>query len=162
MSVFFEDVRLGAQAEIGSHTFTADDIIRFASAWDPQPFHIDEAAAAESYFGGLIASGWHTASIAMRLWVDHLDAERAAAMPAPGERQPQPGPSPGFREMKWPRPVRAGDTLRYSNRVIDKVELQSRPRWGLVRRRFSGVNQRGDEAISFVGQAFTERRSSTR
>lgn len=159
MSVFFEEVRLGAQADLGEHTFTEEEIIRFATAYDPQPIHIDPAAAEGGYYGGLIASGWHTASIAMRLWVDHLASERASSMASPGDRLPQAGPSPGLKELKWLRPVRPGDTIRYANRVIEKVELRSRPRWGIVRRRFSGTNQHGDDVIGFVGQVFTERRN---
>lgn len=160
MNAFFEDIRLGAQVEFGSHTFSSEEIVRFASAYDPQPFHVDEDAARASFYGELIASGWHTASVAMRLWIDHLAAERAAAVTTPGERQPQQGPSPGIKSLRWLRPVRAGDTIRYSGRIIDKIELKSRPRWGLVQQRFSGRNQTGTEVISFIGQAFTERRTA--
>ena len=162
MTAFFEDIRLGSQVNLGRETFTADDIIRFATAYDPQPFHVDEAAAAASFYGGLIASGWHTAAVAMRLWVKHLQAENDASVTAPGERQPQAGPSPGVKSIRWLRPVRAGDTIRYSGRVIDKVDLSSRPRWGLVRQRFSGRNQNDDEVINFIGQSFTERRTAPR
>src|SRR5215467_10857760 len=99
---YYEDIDLGERHVIGSHTFTADEIKTFAAQYDPQPFHVDEAAAARSHFGALCASGWHTVGTWMRLRVQHLqreDAERAAR----GEPIAKLGPSPGFRELKWPK-----------------------------------------------------------
>ena len=158
MSKYFEDMRIGEQAFLGGHTFTSEEIIAFARRYDPQRFHIDAEDAADSFYGGLIASGWHSASVCMRLWVSHIQAQQKTAALAPGERQPRLGPSPGIKALRWHLPVRAGDTISYSTRVTEKTELRSRPQWGLVLSRFTGVNQHGLQAISYSGQVFVERR----
>src|SRR4051812_50199230 len=106
---FFEDIRVGETVEIGSHVFTAEDIKTFAQRFDPQPFHVDDEAAARSHFGRLCASGWHTACVWMRLLIDRRrreDDERRAR----GEAGAQPGPSPGFRGPQWLKPGYVGDT----------------------------------------------------
>ncbi|MCX7313705.1 MAG: MaoC family dehydratase [Hyphomicrobiales bacterium] len=154
---FWEDIVVGERAEIGRHTFTTEAIKAFARAFDPQPFHIDEAAAARSHFGALCASGWHTASVWMRLMIDHENREDAARL-ARGEAVATLGPSPGFRELKWQRPVYVGDTITYATEVIDKRASNSRPQWGLMSIRNSGVNQKGETVISFISAAFVERR----
>ena len=154
---FFEDIAIGERAELGSHTFTADDIKRFARKYDPQPFHLDEEAAARSHFGALVASGWHTASIWMRLMVEHQRREDEARR-ARGEAVASLGPSPGFRELKWLKPVYAGDTVTYSTEIVDKRASNSRPGWGLMSIRNTGVNQKGEPVISFISVAFVERR----
>ena len=155
---FFEDIVVGDRMELGSHTFTAEDIKRFASAYDPQPFHLDEAAAAKSHFGRLCASGWHTLSVWMKLNIRELqrqNAERTAAG-APTARM---GPSPGFDDLKWLKPVYVGDTITYAFEIVGKKESRSRPEWGLVTFRNTGANQAGDEVISFIGHVFIERRA---
>ena len=154
---FFDDIAVGERAELGVHTFTADDIRRFARKYDPQPFHLDEAAAARSHFGALCASGWHTAAVWMRLMVDHLRREDEAQR-ARGEAVASFGPSPGFRELKWLKPVYAGDAVTYSTEIAAKRTSNSRPDWGLMSFRNTGVNQRGEPVISFVSVAFVERR----
>ena len=105
---FFEDHVVGTRVEIGSHTFTADEIKAFALQFDPQPFHLDEAAAARSHFGGLIASGWHTAAVCLRLLVEDRH-RRQAELRCRGEAVARTGPSPGLRNVQWPHPVYAGD-----------------------------------------------------
>lgn len=158
MTKYFEDIHLGEQADLGQHEFTADEIIAFAGKYDPQPFHTDEQKARQSHFGGLIASGWHTAAIWMKLMVAYQkQLAKIRGLPQQGER-PQLGPSPGFREMKWLGPVRAGDTIRYTSRVTEKVELKSKPSWGLLVSRNEGYNQHGDLVFSFLGQVFVARR----
>jgi acyl dehydratase len=154
---FWEDIVVGACVELGRHTFTADGIKKFARRFDPQPFHLDEEAGARSHFGALCASGWHTASLWMRLMVEHERAE-SDAMRARGERVATLGPSPGFRELKWLKPVYDGDTITYFTQVLDKRASASRPEWGLISIRNSGVNQKGEEVISFISAAFVERR----
>ena len=154
---YFDDVRVGDRMAIGSHTFTADEIKAFAREYDPQPFHVDEEAAKRSHFGALCASGWHTASMWMRLRIlygQRDDAERAAR----GEPNATLGPSPGFREMKWPRPVYAGDTIEYASEVIETRVSQSRPGWGLIHVRNTGTNQKGEPVLSFISTAFVQRR----
>lgn len=155
----FEDMAVGERAELGTHTFTTDDIKRFARKYDPQPFHLDEAAAARSHFGALCASGWHTASVWMRLMVEHQRREDEARRTR-GEPVGVFGPSPGFRELKWLKPVYAGDTVGYSTEIIEKRASNSRPGWGLMTIRNTGVNQKGEPVISFISVAFVERRSA--
>ena len=159
MTRFFEDVPIGEEIALGSHAFDAEAIKDFARQFDPQPFHLDEEAAAHSLFGGLAASGWHTAAGWMTCFVAWRKRE-AEEMAARGERLARPGPSPGFRDMKWLKPVHPGDTISYRARVIDKVELRSRPEWGLVVSLNEGFNQKGELVFSFVGQVMTERRAA--
>lgn len=157
---FFEDIAIGATDEIGSFVFSAEEIKRFASAFDPQPFHTDEMLAETSHFGGLIASGWHTQAVWMKLNVAHWQRQRAARTAA-GAANARIGPSPGFDTLKWLKPVRAGDEISFVNEVTGKRPSRSMPGWGLVTFRASGRNQAGEEVISFVGHVFVERRGST-
>src|SRR5438270_1392020 len=113
---FFEDIEIGAQREFGSFTFTAHDIKKFATQFDPQRFHLDEEEGRKSLFGGLAASGWHVGSVCMKLLV--ADGQgRAAEAAARGEKIAVWGPSPGFRELRWIRPVLAGDTIDFVNAI---------------------------------------------
>lgn len=151
---YFEDIELGRKREIGSYTFRAGEMIRFAREFDPQPFHLDEEAAKASHFGGLVASGWMTVAVWMKLMVaDRIEAH------AHGERAAF-GPSPGFRDLKWLRPVHAGDTLTYSTIATTKTDLKSRPHWGLIASLNEGVNQKGELAMSFIGQVLCMKRPS--
>jgi acyl dehydratase len=136
----FAAIAVGDTAEFGSYEFTAERIKRFAAAWDPQPFHLDEEAAARSHYGGLIASGWHTAAVMMRLQVDHFARDRAA--------HPRFRVSPGFDDLKWLKPVYAGDVVTYRGRVVAKRLSRSRPGLGVVTTAFSGVNQKGEEVFA--------------
>jgi acyl dehydratase len=154
---YFDDINVGDRMDIGNHLFTADEIKLFAAQFDPQPFHLDEAAAAQSHFGALCSSGWHTASMWMRLRIlygQREDAERTAR----GEPNATLGPSPGFRDMRWLKPVYAGDTIHYASEVADKRVSQSRPGWGLIQVHNTGTNQKGELVISFKSSAFVERR----
>jgi len=155
---FFEDIQVGEAAGIGSYTFTAEAIKSFAARFDPQPFHLDEEAAARSHFKRLCASGWHTVCIRMRLMIDSRrreDDERRAR----GEPVAALGPSPGFRDLKWLKPVYAGDTITYQAGVIETRTLSSWPRWGLVTSLNTAKNQHDELVMSFVSAAFVERRS---
>jgi len=157
MSLFYEDQKVGAAHALGAHTFSRESIIAFALLYDPQPFHLSEEAGKASIFGGLIASGWHTASVCMRLlidWRDRLRAERAAL----GEALPQLGVSPGFRDMRWLAHVRAGDTIAYSTRV-ESMRTSRRPEWGVVTSRNLGHNQHGAEVFAFTSAVLWERRA---
>ncbi len=156
---FFEDIEIGQRAELGQHTFTAGAIKTFAARFDPQAFHVDEAAAARSPFGALCASGWHTASVWMRLMVEHQRRDDAARRNR-GEPVAQLGPSPGFRELKWLKPVYVGDTIHYAMEIIGTRASNSRHGWGLVTLRNTGINQNGEPVISFISVAFVERRNA--
>lgn len=154
---FYEDIRLGDIQALGGHTFARDDIIAFAQQFDPQPFHLDEAAGQKSLFGGLAASGWHTASIFIRQLVRMRQAHEAQ-LQASGRPLAQWGPSPGFRNMAWLRPVLKDDHIEFRNKVIELRALKSRPTRGLLVSLGEGRNQRGEIVFSFTGQVFVERR----
>jgi acyl dehydratase len=152
---YFEDIRVGEMFDLGRHTFTADEIKSFAARHDPQPFHLDEAAAARSHFGQLCASGWHTASLWMKYMVAHRKRDSEARL-ARGEPPVQMGPSPGFRELKWHRPVFVGDTVSYATEVVGARRSDSRPGWGIISVRNTGVNQHGEPVLSFNSVTFVE------
>jgi acyl dehydratase len=155
---YFEDVELGVKTELGFWTFTEDDIVRFAKAYDPQPFHIDPAVAKASHFGGLVASGWYTAAIWMKLVIAYRDRIAAAHpefKPPPGHAA---GVSPGFLDLKWLKPVRPGDTLRYATTPVERIDLKSRPELGLIRAFNTVHNEAGELVMSFKGQGFYPRR----
>jgi acyl dehydratase len=157
MMRFFDDIRIGDKVTIGSHLFTAEEIRTFAGQYDPQPFHLDETLAKQSHFGALVASGWHTAALWMRNMVAYRKRE-ADAMRRRGEAVPVIGPSPGFKDMRWLKPVFAGDTIAYTTEAIEMRVSKTRPEWGLVRLLNSGTNQRGVQVITFISTAFIERR----
>jgi acyl dehydratase len=157
---FIEDIKAGERYELGSHTFSAEAIMTFAQRYDPQRFHVDEQAAARSHFGALVASGWHTASVWMRLMVDYHRREDEARR-ARGETIAEMGPSPGFRELKWLKPVYVGDTISYASEVVETRPSKSRPGWGLMTLRNTGVNQKGEPVISFVSTVFIQARSAS-
>jgi acyl dehydratase len=154
---FFEDIAVGERYEVGRYTFDAEGIKAFARLYDPQPFHVDEEAAKRSHFGSLVASGWQTAAVWMRLMVEYQRREDAARR-ARGEAIAEMGPSPGFRELKWLKPVYPGDTVTYATEITETRASNSRPGWGLMSLRNTGVNQKGEPVISFISVAFAERR----
>jgi acyl dehydratase len=147
--MWFEDIPLGHRTELGSYTFTEEAIMAYARAYDPQPFHIDRAAAAKSPYGGIIASGWHTAAVWMKLMVAHRQKlEREAG----GDLPNSSGVSPGFREMRWFKPVRPGMTLFYSTTTLDKLPWPSRPTLGLLESKNEAVDEKGEMMFAFVGR----------
>lgn len=158
MSVFFEDVVLGARTLYGSHAFTAEEILSFARRYDPQRFHVDEAAARETWFGGLCASGWHTATACVRVMAEHQN-RAAAEIAAAGGRPARLGPSPGIRDLKWLKPVYPGDVVTYRGHVAEKRELADAPGWGLLVTLTEGVNQKDELVISFLAETRLERRA---
>ena len=157
---FFEDFVIGERRELGSFTFTADDIKRFARQFDPQRFHLSEEEGRNSLFGGLAASGWHVASVYMKLLVaDTQRFDREAE--ARGEEVAVGGPSPGFRELRWIKPVLAGDTISFASTIESKRASESRPGWGIVQIRNSGANPHGEAVFSFLGIAFVPLRNKS-
>lgn len=146
MTIYFEDVEVGESHELGSRTVTREEILEFAEEYDPQPFHVDEGAAEESMYGGLIASGWHTAALSMRLFVDGWMTDRASM----GAR--------GVDELRWYRPVRPGDTLSASVEVLGKRPSESAPDRGHVRTKLVGRNGGGERVISWTALGMIERR----
>jgi acyl dehydratase len=153
---FFEELAVGERLNLGEVHFDETSIIEFAKDFDPQYFHIDPVAAKDSNFGGLAASGWHTASSWMGQMVQSRMTATTMAL-SKGKRPARLGPSPGFTNLRWIKPVYAGDTIRYTSAVIEKRESASRPEWGIVHHYNTGTNQRGDEVFSFSGVVFWER-----
>lgn len=143
---YFEDFKPGEVAELGSHTITKDEIIAFARQFDPQTFHLDEEAARQTVFGGLIASGWHTGSLVMRLFCDGVIKGTASLG------------SPGVDEMRWLKPVRPGDTLSLRMTVTECVPSRSKPDRGIVRSLLELSNQHGEVAVSIKGMNLVRRR----
>ena len=156
---FFEDIKVGDRRELGSFTFTADAIKTFAAQFDPQPFHLDEEAGRKSLFGGLAASGWHVGSVCMKLLVADGKLQASEAL-ARGKHVAVWGPSPGFRELRWIRPVLAGDMIHFASEVETLRASASRPEWGILEARNSGTNQRGEPVFSMLATGFVPRRNS--
>ncbi len=139
---FFEDYPPDAVYRTGPMTIDKDELIAFAKAYDPQRMHVDEAFAVQGPFGGLIASGWQTIGVLMRLFVDNFLSTVANKV------------SPGCDEVRWLQPVRPGDAITAHIVVLDKRRLRSDPLTGLLRARIEGYNQRGELAASFIGTIF--------
>lgn len=133
-TLYFEDQDVGRRDNLGSKTVTREEIVAFAGQFDPQPFHLDEDAGKRTPYGGLIASGWHTCAILMRLLADNL-LENAASMGAPG-----------IDQVRWRKPVRPGDTLTLTSEVIDTKPSRTKP-YGFVTRRFEMTNQHGETVL---------------
>jgi acyl dehydratase len=129
---YFDDLTLGSVVDLGTTTVSEEDILRFAREFDPQPFHIDPEAAEKSIFGGIIASGWHTCSLTMRLLVDGLLRNSSSLG------------SPGIEQIRWVKPVRPGDTLHAVLTVKDVRHSQSKPDRGTALMRIDVTNQAGD------------------
>ena len=156
---FLEDIEVGQRRDLGSFAFTADDIRKFARQFDPQPFHLDEEEGRKSLFGGLAASGWHVGSVCMKLLV--ADGQRQAREAAArGEKVAIWGPSPGFRELRWIRPVLAGDVIHFASEVESLRISDKRPEWGILQGRNTGTNQRCELAFSILATAFIPRRNT--
>lgn len=153
----FDAVEIGRVSGLGSYDFTEDNILAFARDYDPQAFHVDHDAAARGPFGALAASGWHTAAAWMSRLVTHRNAVAEHARTA-GLPMPSWGVSPGFRDLKWKRPVLAGDTIHYATETVEKRLSVSRPGWGLVFSRSTGHNQAGELVFEFRGGGFMAQR----
>ncbi len=145
---YWEDFETGERKNIGSVVVDKDEVIKFASRYDPQPFHVDEAAAKQSIYGGLIASGWHTCAMVMRLMCDSYLLESASLG------------SPGIENVRWLRPVRPGDRLT-AFRTIEETRLStSRPDRGIVKTLWEVENQKGELVLTMSGIQFFLRRNA--
>ena len=144
---YLEDIAAGTTFTSGSVRIDKDEIMKFATAFDPQPFHLDEEVARETIFGGLAASGWHTAAITMKLMVES-DFKPAGGIVGAG-----------FDELRWPRPVRPGDELHVEGEVLETRPSKSNPRRGLIKVRTATMNQRGEVVQLSVGSLVVQRRT---
>lgn len=136
---FFEDLTVGTKASFGSYPVTREEVIAFARKFDPQPFHLSDEAAAETHFGRLSASGWHTCAMTMAMLVENLEANKQAGLG-----------SPGIDELRWLRPVYPGDTLRCESELIDKRVSQSRPEMGIFKTRLTVLNQEDVPVMTMI------------
>jgi acyl dehydratase len=159
MTRWFEDINEGEIFPLGEHTFTQDAIIAYARIYDPQYFHIDPEAARFSPYGGLIASGAHTAMISQRRMVDALFAE-ADRLRAAGEEPGVGGPSPGGDSIEFKAPVRPGDTLSYALTTTGKRVSKSLPGWGVLSNAITATNQRGELVYRAVFASFLKLRGA--
>lgn len=157
IGLYLEDIEVGRVVDLGSHHFTREAIIAFATQYDPQPFHLDDEAARRGPLGVLSASGWHTASAWMKCYVATNQAAEAR-LRREGSVPAQPGPSPGFTNLRWLKPVTPGDTITFRSTVTGKRELGSRPEWGMVFSLNEGFNQHGELVFSFEGKVLTPKR----
>ena len=145
--LYFEDFAVGQTFATGRRRVDAAEIVEFAAKYDPQPFHLDDKAARDSLFGGLAASGWHSAAMMMRLVVD-------------SEFRPAGGIIGGGGELKWLKPGRPGDELRVESEIIELRESRSRPLQGLVTVRLTMFNQHGEAVQTFTPTLLVTRRPS--
>ena len=128
--LYFEDLVVGSTASFGRYPVTREEVLEFAAKYDPQPFHLSDEAAAQTHFGRISASGWHTCAMIMRMMVDNLTARKQAGLG-----------SPGLDELRWLRPVYPGDVLRVESELIDKTPSRSRPEMGSFRSAVRVFNQ---------------------
>ena len=143
---YFEDLKVGDRFRSGTYKVTEEQIVSFAREFDPQPFHLDPAVARQTMFKGLIASGWHTAAITMRLFVQTLNFTEGAI-------------GLGVDELRWPNALRPGDVLQVETEIVDLRESRSKPSHGIVRIRNVTTNQRGEVVQTMFASALVLRRS---
>ena len=157
IGLWLDEIEAGLVVELGTHHFTKEAIIAFALQYDPQPFHLSEEGGREGPFGVLSASGWHTGAGWMKCYVATNQAAEAK-MRAEGREPALIGPSPGFTNLRWLKPVTPGDAISYRSTVTGTRELNSRPGWGLVFSMYEGFNQKGEVVFSFEGKVLTPKR----
>jgi acyl dehydratase len=143
---YFEDFEVGKTINVGSYTVTEEEIIAFAKQFDPQPFHVDKNAAEQSIYGGIIASGWHTCSMMMRLMVDNFLRESSSQG------------SPGMDEIRWLKPVRGGDTLTVTSTALELRPSTSKPDRGIVDIAWEAKNQHGELVARIKAMGLFKRR----
>lgn len=143
---YLEDISVGDKVEFGRYEVTAEEIIDYARRFDPQPIHLDDEAARAAGLGGLIASGWHSVGMYMRMLVDNVLTGG------------NPMPSPGADEVRWLKPVRPGDVLSIRGEALEARPSRSKPDRGIVRWRYEMFNQDGDTVMSLIGIGFVQRR----
>ncbi len=146
ITYFWEDMAVGQVRDLGTISPSREDIIAFASQFDPQPFHLDAAAGAASVFGGLCASGWHTCSMAMRLMVTNFLQQTSSLG------------SPGLENIQWKKPVYPNDTLRLQTTVLETKPMGRRPDVGMTRNLWEMFNQHGDKVLQMEGWGMFRRR----
>ena len=143
----YEDIEVGSKSAFGSYEVTRDEVMRFASKYDPQPFHLDDQAAAQTHFGRLSASGWHTCSMTMAMMVENMKGEQSAGLG-----------SPGVDQLRWKKPVYPGDTLRCETEIIEKRRSASRPEMGIFKSHIRTFNQDDEVVLEMVSNGLIRTR----
>jgi acyl dehydratase len=137
--IYFEDILVGKKSSFGSYFVSREEVLAFASKYDPQPFHLSDEAAAQTHFGRISASGWHTCAMVMSMLVENLTATQQAGLG-----------SPGLDELRWLKPVYPGDTLRCETEVLEKNPSRSRPEMGSFRSKMMIYNQDDVAVMTFI------------
>jgi acyl dehydratase len=136
--IYFEDLEVGSKAAFGRYEVTREEVLEFAAKYDPQPFHLSDEAAAQTHFGRISASGWHTCAMTMRMLVDNITERKQAGLGSPGQD-----------ELRWHRPVYPGDVLRIETELLEKNRSRSRPEMGSFRSIVQVFNQDDQVVMSF-------------
>ena len=142
---YYEDIEVGRTAAFGHYPVTREEVIDFASKYDPQPFHLDDEAAAKTHFGRLSASGWHTCAMTRAMLVENLKANRQAGLG-----------SPGIDNLRWLKPVFPGDTLRCETTVLEKRRSKSRREMGLFKSQLKVFNQNGEPVMEMISNGLIQ------
>jgi acyl dehydratase len=137
--LYFEDIIVGQKSSFGHYEVTMEEVLEFATKYDPQPFHLDNEAAAQTHFGHISASGWHTCAMTMRMLVDNMKVNQQAGLG-----------SPGVDEIRWLKPVYPGDTLRVEGEILSKRQSQSKPEMGSFQGRNTVFNQLDEPVMTLV------------
>ena len=145
--IFYEDLEIGLTRTFGGYEVTREEVVEFASQYDPQPFHLDDEIAAQTHFGRLSASGWHTCAMTMRMMVDNMINEKSAGLG-----------SPGVDQLRWKKPVYPGDTLRCETEILEKRRSASRPEMGIFKSRIRTFNQHDDMVLEMISNALIRTR----
>ena len=143
--LYFEDLVIGSKKSFGAYAVTREEVMEFAEKYDPQPFHLDDDAAARTHFGRLSASGWHTCAMTMRMMVDDMKVNQQAGLG-----------SPGIDQLRWAKPVFPGDTLHCETEVLEKRRSKSRPEMGIFKSRGRTFNQHGEMVLEMVSNGLIE------
>lgn len=145
--LYYEDLEVGSQQSFGHYEVTRDEVMQFARNYDPQPFHLDDEAAAATHFWRLSASGWHTCAMTMRMLVDNMSVSKQAGLG-----------SPGVDNLRWLKPVYPGDTLRCETRIIEKRRSTSRPEMGIFKSKGITFNQHDEPVLEMVSNGLIRTR----
>lgn len=144
---YLDDISVGDRASFGRYEVTREEVLDFARKYDPQPFHLSDRGAAETHFGRLAASGWHTCSMTMSMLVAHMKTDPQASLGAAG-----------IDELRWLKPVHPGDVLRCETEILEVRPSQSRPEMGSIRSQMTTFNQKDEPVLRFVALALLRRR----
>ena len=147
LMIYFEDLEVGAETDFGTYEVTREEVLDFARKYDPQPFHLSDVDAAQTHFGRIAASGWHTAAMTMAVIARHVVAHEQAGLG-----------SPGIDELRWKKPVYPGDTLHVRGQILEKTPSRSKPEIGSFRTQTMVTNQTGETVMTFISIVLIRRR----